>query len=362
MADNINTTLEDLLAAIREFTEKSGQCCETKGSVVEDPPSDGEVIVGPDEQFPDTEEYFDAKCNTANAIYDTVLGVIDWLDANNVDLISGFFGAITSGLAVAFLLSGPVGWALVAVGGSVATTAWFLVRYALDFTDVSTALGQVHSECVLALYNAANTTEAKANFLTEVDGATQPITSVERQLLGFLLNYNLLNQLFGPREDVASYQSPSPISCPSSWSHVFDFTISAQGWTNDATHSRPFGTYSAGVGWVSVWGSVSGGFDERLYLERTGASGEVIQSVTVEYEFVGVCGPGRQVGIKVWNGAVVQRTDAKTPTCGLFTHEGVFSDVGTIITTSAVGDASSDGALEITITSITVTGSGSDPF
>ncbi len=362
MAENINLTLENLRAAIEDFTEQSGQCCTSKGQDIESPPSDGEVAVGPDEQFPDQESYFDGKCNASNAIYDQIKGTVTWLKDNNVDFLAGVFGGVTTALTMAVIISGPVGWALEIAAVVIVGLSTYLISHAINFEDLENAMIDVHSGLVLSLFNAPSTTLAKSSFLSTLEASSVPTTDIERGLVSLMLANDLLNQLFSPREDVAVYQSPSPINCPAAWSHTFDFTASNGGWTNDTAHSRPFGIYSAGVGWVSVWGAVGPTLDERLYLERTGVSGEIIQSVAVSYEFSGSCGAGRQTGIKVWDGATEQRLDAKTPNCGVFVHVGIFSDEGTIITTSAVGDADDDGDLEITITQIVVTGQGSDPF
>lgn len=361
MATNINQTLEDLIAAISSLAGQSEACCEVGGQVIDDPPSDGEVSVGEGEDYPDAESYFNAKCSAANGIYDTVRGMIDWLRDNNVDLKLGALGAITTALVLGLALAGPVGWALQLSGAVITVLAGFIAKSIFNFIDMLDGLDAVHEELVLALYNAADAETAKADFLTAFEGAVPSPTGPELTLTGLLLPGSVLNQLFVPRPDVGDYESPDPISCPTAWTHTFDFTVSNGGWTNDATHSRPFGTYSAGVGWVSVWGTVIVA-DERLYLERTGVGGEIIQSVTVTYEFVGVCGGARRSGIVVWDGSTIQREDSVTPDCGDFVHEGVFSDVGTIITTNAVGNASADGALEITITKIVVTGLGTDPF
>lgn len=356
--------LDDVINALQCACEGMTVLAEKSSEIeqeIDPPPSNGDISVGPGEQFPDEAAYFSAKCSVANGIYDTVLETVQWLDDNNVDLLAGTFGGVTTGLVTALLGAGPVGWAIVLISSATAALASFLIRYAVNFFDLKEALVDVHSECVLALYNASDTSAARTEFIAAAEGATQPITPIESDLLGLLLSGKMLNQLFGPRPDVGSYESPNPINCPTSWLHTFDFTVSNGGWTNDATHSRPFGTYSPGVGWVSVWGAV-GVFDERLYLEKTGVGGEIIQSVTVTYVFSGACGPARRTGIVVWDGSTIQREDSVTPDCGDFVHEGIFSDVGTIITTNAVGDASADGALEITITEIVVTGSGTDPF
>lgn len=363
MTCDLVSALQGVSVSIDNAAATMAACCdkmaERSSQDQDDIPHDGEISVGqPGDQFPDQTSYFNAKCSAANAIYDTVHDYT-WELGEQIDTI-GLGVGITSGLVAIATIAGPASWAIFGVSSVLVAVAYHVISFSLSYADMRNALEDVHEEIVLALYNASDTETARAGFMTELEAATPTLTSAEYALIRIMLADKFLNQLFVPREDTAVYVSPDPVTC-GGWAHTFDFTISAQGWTNDASHSRPFGTYSAGVGWVSVWGSV-GGFDERLYLERTGAGGENIQSVTVTYDFVGTCGSGRKTGIILWNVAVQQGVSEVVPDCGPFVHQGIFSDIGTIITTSAVGDALSDGALEITITEIIVTGSGSDPF
>lgn len=219
------------------------------GSAVAEVASDGDVAVGPGEQFPDQESYFDAKCNTANAIFDTILGMVDWLDDNDVDLLAGLFGGVTSGLLVAVALTGPMGWAWAVVGGLITGLAGYLVRLTVNFSDLSAALGDTQDECVLALYNASDTSTAADGFLAAVEAGSPAITSVESGLLGMFLVSDLLNNLFAPREDIAQYVSPSPVDCGSAVLQVWSFVASGESWSfrDDST-----GTYSASGAWSSA--------------------------------------------------------------------------------------------------------------
>ncbi len=218
------------------------------GSVVGQIPSDGEVIVGPDEQFPDQASYFDAKCNVANAIFDTILGMVDWLDDNDVDLLAGLFGGVTSGLLVAIAISGPMGWAWAVVGGLITGIAGYIVRLTVNFSDLSAALSDTHQECVMGLYNASNSATAASSFLGAVEAGSPAITSTESGLLGMFLGSDLLNNLFSPREDIVSYSSPDPIDCGDTLLQVWSFEASGESWAfrDDST-----GTYSASGSWSS---------------------------------------------------------------------------------------------------------------
>jgi hypothetical protein len=218
------------------------------GSSAEAVSSDGEVSTGPDEQFPDQASYFDAKCNVANAIFDTILGMIDWLDDNDVDLLAGLFGGVTSGLLVGLALAGPVGWAWALAGALITSIAGYLVRLTVNFSDLSAALNDTHDECVLSLYNASNAAVAKTSFIDEVEAGTPAITSVESALLGMLLASDLTNNLFSPRDDITAYASPSPVDCGAALLQVWSFVASGEGWSfrDDST-----GAYTA----AGVWNS-----------------------------------------------------------------------------------------------------------
>lgn len=210
--------------------------------------SDGVVAVGPGEQFPDQESYFDAKCNVSNAIYDTVLGMVDWLDDNDVDMIAGLFGGVTSGLLVAIAIVGPMGWAWAVVGGLIVGIAGYIVRLSINFSDLSAALVDTHDECVLGLYNASNAIIAKDSFVSAVEAGTPAITSVESGLLGMFLGSDMVNNLFAPRDDIVNYSSPDPVDCGSGLLQVWSFVASGEGWT---FRDDSDGTYSASGVWLS---------------------------------------------------------------------------------------------------------------
>lgn len=222
--------VEELLECICSGTNTLVEQGAVAGQAVNDIASDGTVLTGPDEQFPDQASYFDAKCNVANAIFDTVLGLVDWLDDNDVDLIAGLFGGITSGLLVAVALAGPVGWAWIVVGAVVTGIASYIVRLTVNFSDLSDALGDTHDECVLGLYNSSNTVTAAASFIAAVEAGSPAITSVESGLLSLFLVSDLLNNLFSPRDDIVYYVSPSPVDCGSAILASWTFPVGVEGW------------------------------------------------------------------------------------------------------------------------------------
>lgn len=218
-----------------------------EGTTSDVPPSDGTVVVGPGEKFPTQEAYYDAKCNAANGIFDTILVAIDWLDDNHADLLAGQFGGVTTGLIAALVAAGPVGWGTVLAASTVAGIATLLIRYSLDFGDVSDALGEQHEECVKALYNGGNTIQARDGFMIELDNAATSTTLLEQELVGFMLSNSVLNQLFDIGDSVVSYDSPGPIVC-GGFLQRWQFVASGESWAfrDDST-----GTYSASGAWNS---------------------------------------------------------------------------------------------------------------
>lgn len=241
----VDALLECICQALGSLVELG----KSEGQDIESPESDGEVSVGEDEQFPDQGAYFDAKCRVSNAIYDTVLNAVQWLDDNGADLIAGGFGGVTSGLLLTFLVSGPVGWAVIVASAAVSALAGYLIAHNLNFEDLYDALVDVHDECVLALYNAANTLTAEDEFVAAIAASSVSTTVLERGAINLILTSDALNQLFEPRDDVASYESPSPVDCGSALLQLWSFVASGEGWSfrDDST-----GAYSASGVWVSA--------------------------------------------------------------------------------------------------------------
>lgn len=241
---SVNQLLECICETLGTMSEQGT----SEGQEIESTPSDGEISVGPDEQFPDQESYFDAKCNAANAIFDTVLAKVVWLEDNNVDIIAGVLGGVTTAVILGLLLAGPVGWAISLATSTVLGIATYLIKQAIQFDDLVDALNDVHDELVLSLFNASGTTTAKSSFLTELEASSVSTTSVDRGLISIMLATDLLNLLFSPREDVAVYQSPSPVDCGAALLQVWSFVASGEGWSfrDDST-----GAYSASGAWNS---------------------------------------------------------------------------------------------------------------
>ncbi len=223
----VEELLECLCAQLSALAEQAG----LDGQGIDAPPSDGVIETGPGKQFGTQSEYFDAKCNAANGIYDTVLGLVDWLEDNNVDLLAGAFGGVTSGLALALIVVGPVGWAIEVVAVGLAGLASFLIAFAVGFDDLKNALIDAHDECVLSLFNASNANTAESGFVAAIAASSEPTTIIERNLVGLMLTDEMLNQLFAPREDVVLYISPDPVDCGGAILQIWDFDADFESWT-----------------------------------------------------------------------------------------------------------------------------------
>lgn len=247
MADNINQSITDLTTALDAATLSLAKCCQLKGGVVNPAESDGDIQTGPDEQFPDQESYFNAKCSVSNGIYDTVRGLVDWLEDNNAEMLLGSFGGITSAISLALLFAGPVGWAGIAVEATLVGLSSWAFSQLFDFEDMQQAFDDVKDELVMSLYNASDTNVARANFLAILATATPTPTTAEKKLVQYALSSAVLNQLFSPRADVAVYESPSPTDCGVTLG-LWSFPSDGQGWTfrDDST-----GGYSASGAWNS---------------------------------------------------------------------------------------------------------------
>lgn len=252
MAEDINQSITDLQAAIVAATKGMKACCQVAGGVTDPPPqTTADVEIGFGLRFETQEEYFDAKCNAANAVFDTILGLSVWLDGNSVDLLAGVFGGVTTGLIAAALSAGPVGWGVVLGSGLVAALATTVIKYSLNFDDISDALSEQHEECVKALFNASIASGARAAFVAAMaDSPTYPTTALEQTFVRFLVNNNLTNQLYSPREDVAQYASPDPIDCGGEelviW--TFDSTDEGFSFSDESEAGSASGVWSAGAG------------------------------------------------------------------------------------------------------------------
>lgn len=240
--DTHMTCLDDLVTAVQclcdNATIQTAQG-EIAGAETEPQLSDGQISVGEGQQFEDTQSYFDAKCNVANAIHDTTLGVIQWLDGNWTGLLDGLLGGVTTGFVSGAVAAGPLGWAIAKISSVVVQIATMLISLVFDFDDVEDALVEQHEQCVLALFNASTAIEAETNFITEAGNGTNPLSAAAQQLLAGILSSEVTNQLFSPRGDVAIYQSADPIDCGSALLAFWTYPTDEEGWTFADTSTSP---------------------------------------------------------------------------------------------------------------------------
>lgn len=215
MAENINQTISELSAQISLFADAFEKCCQAEPGNFDDEPFTGEVSVGEGEQFPSTSTYLVAKCNAANAIYDTLLNISTVLDQQDI------VGKASAGFGMAGILFGlvalipPVGWAIVGATGGIVSIALQLETATVDFSNILANLDDKHEDLVNALYNGDSAEEANQAFLDVIDTASPGLTSAERFIVARVLTYKAANQLFEPRDDIAVYQSPDPVNCSS---------------------------------------------------------------------------------------------------------------------------------------------------
>lgn len=155
----------------------------------------------------------------------------------------------------------------------------------------------------------------------------------------------------------------SPTASPD-WCTTFDFSISDGGWANQTPMSRPFGTWSIGTGWNSVWGSVAGfGFDERLYIYREIGAARVT-SVIITYSALGSFGTSPGLGVQLWTGAGLSRDVSQTPQIGTDrVRTYIFDNDASSIRIIANGGQGSinSSSLDYIIHSVYVSGSGTAP-
>lgn len=208
------TGCSEIVDLLTEMTASIVQASATgaaAGQLLDDQPSGGEVQFGAGQQFSSQDDYLEAKCTVANAIYDSALTLAE----GDLGLVDDYLaiGGITVIIASLLAAAGPVGWTVGGVSLAVVGIAILLTSASVDFADIAAALDDVHVELVSALYAAGDATSARAAFLAVLAGATPVLTSAELRLVSLFLTDKMTNQLFSPRPDVARYQSLAPVNC-----------------------------------------------------------------------------------------------------------------------------------------------------
>ena len=201
----IVSAIGQLTAAIQSLQLINTCCPETIGQTSEEAELDeGDVSIGPGEQFEDQEAYNDAKCNTANYIIDNAIALVGELRLNDVDtLIQGGVG-IASGVIVTVLLANPVGLAMSVIIGLVSGIVGLMFSgVAWDLADLEDVLSANSDELKQALYCATSASNARQAISDILSG--ESLTTLELQMAGYLIPNNVLNWLFIPSTEAAEY-------------------------------------------------------------------------------------------------------------------------------------------------------------
>lgn len=151
--------------------------------------------------------------------------------------------------------------------------------------------------------------------------------------------------------------------CEPPYCYNFDFLSTDGLWYLNP--SRLFGDWITAVGWTSVWGSVSGGWDERLYIWRDCELEESITKITVTMEVTGILGGAPNITTQVVDHYLALYGETKQYALG--TNELVWeitdgrANCQQIRITTVAGSGAEDD-IEIVFTSIKVEGVSPNPF
>lgn len=160
------------------------------GTKLEDPPV-SETDPPPPGSEPDP-NIDNRKCKAANLIYDKVHYASSEMDRLGVDFFQNI-GVVASAGIIGFLLGGPIFGVLGVVVGIV--SAFFA---GADLGKIISAMDSRHDDLICALYNAANTTQARDDFLAilEEEGAIWEFGEKELQLISYFFVNDYLKVLF----------------------------------------------------------------------------------------------------------------------------------------------------------------------
>jgi hypothetical protein len=154
--------------------------------------------------------------------------------------------------------------------------------------------------------------------------------------------------------------------CTGTFTHTFDFVVSDGAWEIRAEDNRPYGSWVAAQGWTSVFAGSGQGLpnDERLYVQRKGWVNRTITDIEIFYETTGIQGGGNRnssLSLKLNGGVVASQVFGTFPVPGVFSVVWSGSVLANEIEQSIAGDAAGDNS-QFVITSIVVSGIGTDPF
>lgn len=364
-------------------------CCIPVGSNPADPApdlEDPEVGVPPSD-WEDWPTYDTYRCKAANKIAD------DWIQTlANMATLSGAAATIGALALAAFfstsLLSGVL-VGLMILGFSAFTAAAViigaLVLMVLSgagllayFADLGQDISDDKEALVCALYNAQSPSAAKsavvsftlskAALISYDPGDDDALFQAQlSSIVNALFNESVTNTLYELDETVDVYVGD--IDCDvcedpcygGDWFLEFD---AVEGWTGWTTWpSRPFGTLSGGE-WLSVWGLQSGIWDERLYIDVNFDAAVDVNCISVTWEFSGTPGSNAEIAIHTrLAGPIIQQQVTNDPAypSTLVTTWNPTNPSTDEITMSSVSDASGEGAADVKITRVSISGSGTPP-
>ena len=218
MATTILGAFDDLLAAINglsgsvvnltSVTNVSACGC----PVGEAPDNDGtDGVTIPDDvgsihySEPDPDPGYDRKCRVAEVIWNTVDELLDKWDVWDVDQYAqlGLTGLASVIGATFGLLGGPIGVVIGAVGGAAIGMALNLIAISFNVDDMKDFLDTEKNAFICALYNAANTDDARTAMVQL--SSNFGLSTTEQQLLGYILSNAVLSTLFFDTDGMATY-------------------------------------------------------------------------------------------------------------------------------------------------------------
>jgi hypothetical protein len=161
----------------------------------------------------------------------------------------------------------------------------------------------------------------------------------------------------------ATIYSDEDCPCLADWEHTFDFEIDDQGWTDRAEDDRPYGVYSPGVGWVSVWEAGATPLAEKLYVQIEAATSRTIIRMEAQWVTMGVTAPSSSAAIAVNLADVRQDIEVLAPFPGNTTFSIVWNGSETMdeIETTMVSANGADISTYV-LKKVIVNGIGTDPF
>lgn len=197
----------DLVAEMQNMTfalnNLAGQDCASCGTELDPDPADAPPI-GPGEDFPDLSAWETYKCEAVNWLMDTLIDIFTKLGVYPLEYwtaatVAGASALITSIIATT-LVAGIFPIVLAAVAALVGA---LLIGGSFDLDDIKDTLTTNRADLTCILFDGANATAAKANFLAAL--STLGLSAVEVGIVGLVLVDNVMNNLFELNPDIEGH-------------------------------------------------------------------------------------------------------------------------------------------------------------